>query len=36
MSARTWRRAGAFGGGNFQVVILLSQRMLDRYKPEGH
>ena len=26
----------AFGGGNFQVAILLSQRMLDRYKPEGH
>jgi sulfopyruvate decarboxylase TPP-binding subunit len=26
----------AFGGGNLQVAILLSQRMLDRYKPEGH
>jgi len=26
----------AFGGGNFQVAVLLSQRMLDRYKPEGH
>ena len=26
----------AFGGGNLQVAILLSQRMLDRIKPEGH
>ena len=26
----------AFGGGNLQVAILLSQRMLDRNKPEGH
>jgi sulfopyruvate decarboxylase alpha subunit len=26
----------AFGGGNLQVAILLSQRMVDRSKPEGH
>ena len=26
----------AFGGGNLQVAILLSQRMVDRNKPEGH
>ncbi len=26
----------AFGGGNLQVAILLSQRMVDRIKPEGH
>jgi sulfopyruvate decarboxylase TPP-binding subunit len=26
----------AFGGGNMQVAILLSQRMLDRTKPKGH
>jgi sulfopyruvate decarboxylase TPP-binding subunit len=26
----------AFGGGNMQVAILLSQRMVDRSKPKGH
>ena len=26
----------AFGGGNMQVAILLSQRMVDRTKPKGH
>ena len=26
----------AFGGGNLQVAILLSQRMVDRTKPKGH
>jgi len=26
----------AFGGGNVQVAILLSQRMVDRTKPKGH
>jgi sulfopyruvate decarboxylase TPP-binding subunit len=26
----------AFGGGNRQVAILLSQRMVDRTKPKGH
>jgi sulfopyruvate decarboxylase TPP-binding subunit len=26
----------AFGGGNLQVAILLSQRWVDRSKPEGH
>jgi len=26
----------AFGGGNMQVAILLSQRMTDRNKPKGH
>jgi sulfopyruvate decarboxylase TPP-binding subunit len=26
----------AFGGGNFQVALLLSQRMVDRTKPKGH
>ncbi len=26
----------AFGGGNVQVAILLSQRMTDRTKPKGH
>jgi sulfopyruvate decarboxylase TPP-binding subunit len=26
----------AFGGGNFQVAVLLSQRMVDRSKPAGH
>lgn len=26
----------AFGGGNLQVAVLLSQRMMDRHKPKGH
>jgi sulfopyruvate decarboxylase TPP-binding subunit len=26
----------AFGGGNMQVAILLSQRMVERNKPKGH
>jgi sulfopyruvate decarboxylase TPP-binding subunit len=26
----------AFGGGNFQTAVLLSQRMTDRNKPKGH
>ena len=26
----------AFGGGNMQVAILLSQRMTDRNKPKSH
>jgi len=26
----------AFGGGNLQVALLLSQRMTERNKPEGH
>ncbi len=26
----------AFGGGDMQVAILLSQRMVDRTKPKGH
>ena len=26
----------AFGGGNLQVAVLLSQRMTERNKPEGH
>jgi sulfopyruvate decarboxylase TPP-binding subunit len=26
----------AFGGGNMQIAVLLSQRLTDRNKPEGH
>jgi hypothetical protein len=26
----------AFGGGNMQVAVLLSQRMTDRNKPKSH
>jgi hypothetical protein len=26
----------AFGGGNMQIAVLLSQRLTDRHKPEGH
>jgi sulfopyruvate decarboxylase TPP-binding subunit len=26
----------AFGGGNLQVAVLLSQRLTERHKPEGH